>query len=74
MGEKKPGSGRKAELEKDVFQIQLVVDGMQNGPRYSGTHLLVNEFRVQNGQQPVGLSAIVGTVKRMNPKVDDIIR
>ena len=50
MGEQKPGSGRKAELEKDIFQLQLVVDGMQNGLGYSGTHLLVNEFRVQNGQ------------------------
>ena len=74
MGEQKPGSGRKADLGKGVFQIQLVVDGMQNGLRYSGTHLLVNEFRVQNGQQPVGLSTVGGTVKMMNPKVDDIIR
>ena len=25
MGEQKPGSERKAELEKDIFQLQLVV-------------------------------------------------
>jgi len=73
-GNQKPGSGRSPELKKDAFQIQLVIDGMQNGLGHSGTHLLVNEFREQNGQEPVGKSAIAGTVKRLNPKVDDVMR
>jgi len=73
-GDQKPGSGRRPELKKDAFQIQLVIDGMQNGLGHSGTHLLVNEFREQNGQEPVGKSAIAGMVKRLNPKVDDVTR
>jgi len=52
-GERKSGGGRKAELKKDVYQIQLVVDGMQNGLGQAGTHLLVNEFRMQNGHESV---------------------
>jgi len=47
---------------------------MQNGLAHLGTHLLVNEFRKQNGQEPVGKSAIAGMVKRLNPKVDDVTR
>ena len=73
-GDQKPGSGWRPELEKDAFQIQLVIDGMQNGLAHLGTHLLVNEFRKQNGQEPVGKSAIAGMVKRLNPKVDDVTR
>jgi len=46
-GERKPGGGRKAELERDNYQIQFVVDGMENGLGHVGTHLLVNEFRIK---------------------------
>jgi len=73
-GEKKHGGGRKAELERDYYQIQLVVDGMKNRLGHAGTHLLVNKFRMQNGQESVGLSAVCGMVKKLNPKVDKVGR
>ena len=73
-GEKTPGGGRKAELERDNYQIQFVVDGMENGLGHAGTHLLVNEFKMQNGQESVGLSAVCGMFKKLNPKVDEVGR
>jgi len=39
--------GRKAALEPDPYQIQIVVDGMENGLGLSRTHLLVNEYKMQ---------------------------
>ena len=47
---------------------------MENGLGHAGTHLLVNEFRMQNGQESVGLSAVCGMVKKLNPKVDEVGR
>ena len=70
----KTGGRRKAELERDDYQIQLVVDGMENGLGHAETHLLVNKSRMQNGQESVGLSAVRGMVKKLNPKVDEVGR
>ena len=48
-GERKPGGGRKAELERDAYQIQLVVYGMENRLGHAGTHLLV---QIQDAKWP----------------------
>ena len=47
---------------------------MENRLGHAGTHLLVNKFRMQNGQESVGLSAVCGMVKKLNPKVDEVGR
>ena len=66
--------GEKQSLKKTPFVFSYMLMACRMGSGYSGTLLLVNKFRVQNGQEPVGLSTVIGTVKRMKPKVDDVIR
>ena len=56
-------AGEKNRQQWDPLQIQTIVDAMTNGLGYTGTHLLVTEYCIEHGYQPVCSTCIYKTDK-----------
>ena len=45
---------------------------MEHRLGYAGIHLLVNGYRMQHSNPPVGPTCVYKIVKRLNPKIDEV--
>jgi hypothetical protein len=67
-GERLKGKGSKP-IISSPYEYQIVIDVVEKGKGAAMALLLLNEYRSEERRDPVGLSAVRNTVKRLRPVI-----
>jgi hypothetical protein len=70
-GERLKGQGSNP-IISSPYEYQIVIDVVEKGKGAAMALLLLNEYRSTEGRDPVGLSAVRNTVKRLRPVIRSV--
>jgi hypothetical protein len=65
----KRNSGRKAVVSEDSIEAQIIGDATKVDASYRANHKIVNDHRRNEALPALSLSAVIGCIKRIRPKV-----